>query len=208
MATDFELDDDGATEVVHGSPRRKAMQPIVTEEIVRAPAGGRMKAMMQAGAAGRRDFIQFRKANQPAVRITLPHVGVFKAIWAVWSANRVAGAADPGVSVSDIKAHFKACGRTVTEASIHLAVRSLTKGGGLRSTDQHTGFQARRVRYYPTEHGVQAFAMAEVLGDGSFVQVGGATAAWRNRSDSEPGSVFDYATLIRGGSYLDPAEIA
>ena len=191
-----DIDDDGATEVVGQAPRRRITRPAEVEAIARSRAGGRASG---SETGRKRDAVVLRKADQPAVRLTLSHLPVFKAIWASWSARRVQGSDDPGVSVKDIQGHLAKSGQCGDVAG---AIRSLVKGGAVRAVDQHVGYQARRTRYYPTAAGVQAFALAETLGAGASVQVGGTAAAWTNRAADAPLTLFEYAALLKGGTAL------
>ena len=189
--------DDGASEVVGDRARRKIVRPAEVEAIAQARPGGRFNGS-QPGRV--RDAVVVRKAGQPAMQLNLNHLPVFKAIWNAWSARRVQGCDDPGVAVSDIHAYLETSGQANLIGAAQGAVRALTKAGAIRVIDQHVGYQARRTRYYPTEAGVQAFALAETLGAGALVRVGGSAAAWTNRAARAPLTLFEYATLLKGGS--------
>ncbi|USN14158.1 middle transcription regulatory protein [Brevundimonas phage vB_BpoS-Papperlapapp] len=194
-----DIDDDGATEVVGARPRRKIVRPAEMAAIASVRPGGRISG---SPPGARRDAVVLRKADQPALRLTLSHLPIFKAVWSAWSALRVQGADDPGVAVKDIQAYLEQTGQSALCGSVPGAVRGLVKGGALRTTDQHVGFQVRRTRYYPTDVGVQAFALAETLGAGASVQVGGTAAAWANRAADAPMTLFEYAALLKGGGAL------
>ncbi|UTC29437.1 middle transcription regulatory protein [Brevundimonas phage vB_BpoS-Bambus] len=198
----FDDNDDGAAEVVGARARRKIVRPVEMTAIAQARPGGRLSG---APAGGKRDAVVLRKVDQPAVRLTLSHLPIFKAVWGAWSARRVQGADDPGVTVKDIHARLEDTGQADLCGSVAGAVRSLVKGGALRTTDQHVGYQMRRTRYYPTTAGVQAFALAETLGAGASVQVGGTAAAWTNRAADAPMTLFEYAALLKGGALPETA---
>lgn len=192
-----DIDDDGATEVVGERARRKIVRPAEMRDIAQARPGGRVTGG-QPGAV--RDAVVVRKAGLPAMRVTLSHLPIFKAIWHVWSARRVQGCDDPGVAPKDITDYLDATDQARLSGMVPSAIRGLVKGGALRTTDQHYGYQARRTRYYPTDAGVQAFALAETLGANASVRVSGTAAAWANRAADAPLTLFEYATLLKGGS--------
>lgn len=188
--------DDGAVEVVDQRPRRAAVPPAEIGDIVTTDAGGRMKALSDAGDRHRREFILIRKAGRPAVKIALPHALVFKALWSLWAAKRADGSADPGVSTAELTAWLAERGEVPTLAT---ALRALIRGEAVRGVHQHVGRAAVRALYYPTDAGVEAFALAETLGLGASVQVGAAPQVWKRRHAGEPKNLFHYASLLRGG---------
>jgi hypothetical protein len=200
----FDLDDDGAAEVVADRPQRPVLSPLDGAAIAKAPAGGRMRMMSEAGEAARRDFLLMRKAGQPPVRLVLTQVPIFKALWALWQAKRIAGADDPGVTIAEVSGALAAADRPTATSSISRALLMMTKNEVVRSVEVRAGRRFAAKVYYPCSAGIEAFAMAEVLGDGSFVQVGRTARAWRRRDDGEPRNLFQHAALIRGWS--DPAE--
>jgi DNA-binding PadR family transcriptional regulator len=192
--------DDGATEVVDQRPMRRARAPADLAKVASAAPGGRMAALHAAGMRQRRDFIILRRQGQPACRISLAHEAFFKTVWSLWTERRTAGEDDPGVTTADVQERHA----EVATSSISAALRSMVRNGALRATDQQVGWRSQRTRYYPTETGVAAFALAEYLGEGSFVQVGRTTKSWRSRNEGEPGNLFQHAKLLRGGA--EPAE--
>jgi DNA-binding MarR family transcriptional regulator len=187
--------DDGAVEVVAERPMRRALNPVETAKVAQAPAGGRGRSLIGSSNKHNAEFILMRRQGQTAVRIPLPHVAVFRALWSLWSERRVNGAADPGVTVADLQA-----GLQMATSSVSSALRSLVKNGAVRSVDEHVGWRSRRVSYYPTDGGVEAFAIAEHLGMGSMVQVGKTISVWKDRSEGEPLNMFDHASLLSGGA--------
>lgn len=201
--------DDGATEVVELRARRRASDPIDGEKVARTPAGGRMAALTLAGDAARRDFIILRKANAPALRITLTQAPIFKVLWQLWQVKRLEGAPDAGITVAEVSDHLIAKGTPAATSSISTALRALSRNNVVRVVTEHVGWRAQRSRFYPTSAGIEVFAMAEVLGDGAFVQVGRSVKAWRGRSEGEPSNLFQHAELLRGwADPVDPAESA
>jgi DNA-binding PadR family transcriptional regulator len=192
--------DDGASEVVVRRPLRGHVQPLNGTQIAQAKAGGHMRMMTLAGDAARREFIILRKQGQPAIRITLTHVVAFKALWQTWSEKRVEGVDDPGTTSAELLQRIAVNGRTLALSSLGSMLRGLVRGGAVRSTETGVGWRGRRTLYYPTEAGVQAFALAEMLGDGSFVQVGRTTKSWRSRSAAEPQNLFQHAARISGAA--------
>lgn len=197
-----DIDDDGAAEVVSDRPRRRVIRPAEVSTIMNAKVGGRTS---HGEPARLREAVVVRKAGQPAMRLTLSHLPVFRAVWSAWSARRVAGDDDPGVAMADIDAYLEKTGQAELKTSAPGAIRGLIKAGALRTTDQHVGWAARRTRYYPTEGGVQAFALAETLGRNALVQVGGTAAAWTNRASTAPLTLFEYAALLKGGALPETA---
>lgn len=189
-----DLDDDGATEVVSSQPRRRGSVVVDLETVAAKPAGGRMAAMRAIGAEHLSSFI-IRRSPTGVVKIALPHARVFHAMWSAWAAKRAQGDPDPGVSAAEIAA---AAG--CKPAQIRTAVTSLVRNGAARSVHTHVGWAGSRASYYPTTDGVEAFALAEVVGAGCFVQVGATTKAWRGRNQDEPSNLFQHAALLRGGA--------
>ena len=194
MSETIEHDEDGAAEVVNLRPSRRERSTPSLEAVARSDAGGRMAQMRAKGAGHRRDFLIHRSALE-SVKIVLAHEPVFAALWRVWSAKRVQADQDPGATVGEIA---QAMDRPQHEVRSVLA--SLLRNHVIRSTVAYVGRRGARARYYPSEAGVQAFALAEVLGPGSFVQVGRNTTAWRARNRSEPSDLFQHARLLRGGA--------
>lgn len=201
MSKEAEHDlDDGAVEIVDQRPMRRAPAPVDLTKVAKAPPGGRMAALHAAGLRQRRDFIILRRQGQPALRLALAHATIFKTAWTLWTASRTAGVDDTGVTVADVQEQLPA----LATSSISAALRSMVRNGALRATDLQVGWRSQRTRYYPTETGIAAFALAEYLGEGSFVQVGRTTKSWQSRNEGEPRSLFHHARLIRG--WAEPAE--
>lgn len=193
--------DDGAHEVVDIHPARGRLVSASIEEAVATAAGGRMAALHAKSAPHRTDFLILRSPTG-AAKIALAHVPVFSAIWKAWAAKRVTGAADPGVSPTDIA---EAADLEVSE--VRTVIVSLLRNGLIRVATTHVGMRGARSLYYPSQAGVQALAFAEVLGPGSFVQVGRTNKAWTSRNHDEPGNIFQHAALLRGGAepvFTDP----
>lgn len=195
----FDLDD-GASEVVERFPRRRSAPPAELEQIAKTPAGGGMERLHVGGQSHRRDFIILRKAGTPPVKIPLAHTMIFKLLWRIWEAKRVSGAEDCGATVAELSDALKARGDVMATSSVSSALRSLLRNEVVRSVDQFVGVNGRRTRYYPTNAGIQAIALADTLGEGSFVQVGRTTKSWRGRNETEPNNMFQHASLLRGWS--------
>lgn len=201
--------DDGATEVVAASPLRKGAAPVETQKVARTRAGGRVRDLTAAGEKHRRDFITIRRAGALPVRITLPHLPVFKGLWEVWQSKRTAAEPDPGVAIAEISERLVEHGAPLATSSIASSLRSLLRSNVVRCIDGHVGWRGRRTRYYPTSAGIEAFALAEVLGEGTLVQVGRTGRSWRQRDESEPKNLFQHAALLRAwAGPLDPTETA
>ncbi|USN15417.1 middle transcription regulatory protein [Brevundimonas phage vB_BpoS-Kikimora] len=196
MVDPFLTDEDGASAIVKDRPSRRVTTPKTPQEIAAKPAGGRMKAMSEAGTAHRTDFVILRKVGRPAARLYLPHAVFFKGLWQLWSAKRITGEPDPGVTQAEMRAWMEENVGPTAASSVTSAMRALVRSRAVRSVQQHVGFRAIRMHYYPTSEGVEILALAEVLGDGSFVQVGRTRAAWKNRAQDEPRSVFEHAQLL------------
>lgn len=150
--------------------------------------------MSKAGAAHRTDFMILRREGRPAVRIYLPHAHVFKALWQCWLEKRAAS--QPAeVTIAELMERLEANRNPHAESSIRSAMRSLMRGRAATSRREFHGMASVRVFYTPTEEGVHLFAIAEMLGDGSSVQVGRSRSAWENRAQSVPGDLFAHANL-------------
>lgn len=186
--------DDGATEVVDVKPARRPRPIVDAGRIANAPAGGRMAQIRVEVPDRGGDFLTLR-TPLGASKIAFSYVGVLHGLWRVWSAKRAAGEPDPGASATEVA---EAAG--VDPARVRTALTSLVRNRVARGITQHIGYQGTRARYYPTEFGVQALALAEVLGPGSAVQVGRTATAWRGRDQDEPGDLFQFAALVRGGA--------
>lgn len=200
---DYDLDD-GATEVVESRPLRRGPAPIDSTKITRSPSGGGVARLLAGGDSHLREFIILRKAGKSPAKIALSHAHIFKVLWQAWEAKRVNGDEDPGVSVAEVSALLDERGAPLATSSISATLRSLIRNEVVRSIDSYVGWRGRRTRYYPTDAGVQAFAMAETLGEGSFVQVGRTAKAWRSRDEGEPSNLFQHASMLRG--WLEPVE--
>lgn len=196
--------DDGASEVVDDRPMPTSPPPIEAAAVARQRAGGRMKNIQAINAEYRREVISVRRAGAAPVKMAMPHVHVFQALWRVWQAKRTAAAEDAGVSIGEVSAALAAEGLPSATSSVGATLRSLARNEVVRAVDQHRGFGSRRTHYYPTSAGIELFAMAEVLGHGAFLQVGKTLKSWQRRDVSEPKNLFQHAALIRGGA--EPAD--
>jgi hypothetical protein len=185
--------DDGATEVVGVRPMRRGGAAIDLPKVVSSRSGGRLAQMRATAIEQSRNFINVRTPLGSA-RIALSHALVFHTLWRRWTANRAEGLDDPGVSMAELVADGE-----IDTARARAALAALSRTRIVRVVTQHIGYQGTRSRYYPTELGVQAFAIAEVLGPGSAVQVGRTREAWRGRNLDEPSDLFQFAALLRGG---------
>lgn len=200
---DFDLEDH-ADEVVNERPRRPAVPPIDGVAIARAPSGGRMKKLRDAGDDARRDFLVMRKAGQPPIRLVLTQAPIFQALWSLWQAKRTAGVDDPGVTAAEVSARLAEEGRPTATSSINKALGSMALNEFVRRVETRAGFRFSANLYYPSSNGLEAYAIAQVVGDGSLVQVGRTARAWRRRDNSEPLNLFQHAGLLRG--WVEPAE--
>lgn len=189
-----DLMDDGAVEVVETSPQRRRPSSAEVSAAAQLPAGGRLTAMRAAGAKHRTDFLRVRSALG-SVQISIPHIPVFDALWALWAKKRADGEGDPGVTKVEM---VEATG--LDPKKIQHILTTFRRTGIARSITQHVGWRGTRSRYYPTDEGIFAFSLAEVLGHGSAVQVGHTASAWRARNQSEPQDIFQFAALYRGGA--------
>lgn len=194
MTEDDELDD-GATEVVSGRPARDPSVKLDGALIAEMPAGGRLSAGDVSGES------MVIRTSLGSARIMLSHAPAFKALWRLWTAKRVAGADDPGASAPEIAEAAK-----LDIQVIRRSLTSLMASRLLRSAVTHVGYHATRTRYYPTELGVQAFALADVLGAGASIQIGRTQRAWQNRAKDEPGDLFSFAALLRGTPLSETSE--
>ena len=140
-----------------------------------------------------REFVLIRDQTG-VIKMPLGHVALYRAlVRASWS-KRVAGAPDHGVSVNEVA---EAGG--FDPDAIRAPLRSLVKNRAARSKTIHVGFQGTRALYYPTARGEEAIGIAEVLGEGSLVQVGRPINAWKGRNMTEPSNIFQIAQLISRG---------
>lgn len=183
---------DPSDETVDVSPRR-AKRPVADlDAIVMAPVGGGM-AHLPSSDQALREFVLIR---DPAGVIKLPlgHAGVYRAmVKAAWR-KRLDRAPDPGVSVMEI-AEIGGYDPDV----IRPIVRSLVRNGAAAAKTIHVGFQGARALYYPSPRGEEVLGIAEVLGQGSLVQVGRPVNAWKGRNMTEPPNVFQIAQLVSRG---------
>lgn len=185
--------EDGAHEVVDVRPLRPERSVVDLETIAAAKPGGRMAEVREAGDRARREFVLIRTPAD-VVKIALTHIPTYRAMVRAWTAKRVAGAEDPGVSAAEIA---EAMG--VAPSAIKTHITSLVRNRCARAKTTVVGFQGVRSVYYPSDLGATALAMAEVLGKGASVQVGAPANAWRGRNQTEPSTVFQFANLIRRG---------
>lgn len=152
-----------------------------------------MARMRSAGDRARREFILIRDATG-VVKMALSHVPVFRALVRATWGKRVLGVADAGVTLAEI-----AETGGLDPLAIRTALRSLVRNRAVRRRTVHTGYQGRRAFYYPSERGEVAIGIADILGEGAFVQVGRQVNAWKDRSMTEPPNVFQMANLISRG---------
>lgn len=188
--------DDFDDEVLEGfqQPARRDISTQSLNEAAHEVSGGRMAAVRAAGDAQRRDFM-IHRGPLGATRLTLSHVPVFRALWRVWTGKRTRQEDDPGATVGEIAEELQQDVKHVRNV-----LMSLLRNHLIRSTVRHVGWRGSRATYYPSDAGVQALALAEVLGPGHFVQVGRNTSAWRQRNLTEPGNLFQHAALLSGGA--------
>lgn len=189
--------DDGATELLSGQAARRVGPTIEFGKIAGEPAGGRLAKARMAARHGLTHFVILR-TPLGATKIPLSYAGVYHHVWTLWSTKRLHEEADPGVTIAEIMELEK----SMASARVRQVLTSLTHSRILRLVTTHAGYQGTRTRYYPTQSGVQTFALAEVLGMGSCVQVGPASKVWLSKTGSEPTDFFEFASLLRGKDSL------
>ena len=160
-----------------------------TEDLIKTPIGGGIKRFRAEADRHLSEFIMLRTPNS-VHKVSLPHETVFKAVWKAWIAKRVAGEDDPGVRVSEI---VEQC--DLNEKRVRSVLKRLVHQGVVISTLAYRGYQGAKALYRPTEQGLMLFAMAETLGPGHMVTVGGTPTEWTRKSDAEPSSIFEHAAL-------------
>lgn len=190
----FDLDD--AADEADVQPSRRGTAVVDPEVIASAPARRRLSGPTPAALESNHDFVIMRKQAQPVTRFSLKHADLFQVLWKLWAEKRVAGADDPGVTLGEIHARLAETGKPIPETTVGAIVRSLTRYNMVTTISQFVGVGATRSRFYPTEMGVQAFALATHLGYGAFVQVGRSTKSWRSRSAAAPSNLFQHAALL------------
>lgn len=183
--------DDGTPEVVDRYPQRRTPVTAAVADVAALRPNANLEAFRAAGDSGRREFVLIR-TPAGAAKIAFTHVPVFATIVRLWMARRAEGAADPGVSPREVS---EAMG--VPPTSLQNVFVSLRRNEMIRSKVTHVGYQGVRAKYYPTEAGAQALAIAELLGPSSLVMVGGQVNAWKGRNMSEPPNLFHFAALMR-----------
>lgn len=176
------------------SPPRPTRSTLAPDDAARSTAGGRLADMRLKAVDNLKDFVLLR-GPLGVVRFSVGHTPILKAIWRVWVQKRIARDPDPGASIADIVA---ATGENVK--TVRNVVASLKKNHVIRSRVRYSGWRGAQATYYPSDAGVQALALAEVLGPGHSVQVGRTAQAWTSRSQTEPGTLFQHAALLRGGA--------
>jgi hypothetical protein len=181
--------DDGATEEDRLLPH--IVEP---EDVAGLEPGGQLALARQMAEPALRDFLLYR-GPLGAVKITLGHAPVLKALWRAWSRKRQAGEDDPGVTVGEVAEEMGS-----EPSAIRHILNSLIRNRAVRSAHSYVGWQGSRAHYYPTQASVQALAFAEVLPAGSLVQVGRTSKAWQSRQNDAVPDLFQYAALLRGGA--------
>lgn len=184
--------DDGADEIVAYSPRRAVRPAARLDDIVKAPAGGRM-AHMPASDRGLREFVLIRNQSG-VVKMALGHVGVYRAMVKASWRKRLDRTADAGVTVGEI-----ADVGGFDPDAIRDIIRSLVRNRAATAKVVHIGYQGTRALYYPSPRGEEALAIAEVVGQGSLVQVGRPVNAWKGRNMTEPPNLFQIAHIATRG---------
>ena len=86
-----------------------------------------------------------------------------------------------------------------TADAIRDIIRSLVRNRAATAKVVHIGYQGTRALYYPSPRGEEALAIAEVVGQGSLVQVGRPVNAWKGRNMTEPPNLFQIAHIATRG---------
>lgn len=196
MSSTDSFDHDDADAEWDAVPTRRGTAAVDPEVIAKAPARRRLNGPTQAALESNHEFVILRKQDQPVTRFSLRHADLFHILWKLWAEKRVAGVEDPGVTYSEIRTRLVQAGKTIPDSTVEANVRSLARYNMVTTISQFVGLKTSRARHYPTELGVQAFALAAHLGYGAFVQVGRSTKSWRNRSAAGPHNLFQHAALI------------
>ena len=191
LASEALLEDDGASETVELQPARPIPKPVDLARVTRGGPHSRLEALRAAGAKKGSGAITMRSAAG-AVKISLSHAHLYAALVRLHLAKRTAGAPDPGVSSSELA---REAGVDIRQVSG--IVGSLRLNRAVRSVHVFEGFGARSTRHYPTEEGALLFGIAEHLGAGVQITVGGTVDGWKRRSLTEPATLFDFAVLLR-----------
>lgn len=174
-------------------PPRAVRPPADLDAIVKSGSGGGMARLDVSAERALREFVLIRDQSG-VIKMPLGHVALYRAlVKAAWR-KRLDRTADQGVSVAEVAE----IGGFDPEA-IRAPLRSLVKNRAARAKTIHVGYQGTRVLYYPTQRGEEAIGIAEVLGEGSLVQVGRPVNAWKGRNMTEPSNIFQIAQLIARG---------
>lgn len=191
METDID-DDEGMQEDIEAGdgPQRLTINTISIKNAVKLPAGGGLAQMRAAGSAHRKEFAILR-TPLGVVRVSLPHLEVFTALWKLWGGKRARGEL-PAVTALEIATEM---GKT--RKGIMNGLSGLRRNGLIRSIRSYVGWADVRAEHAPTELGLQLFAAAETLGMNTSIQIGRNPSAWSARNQAEPSDLFDHAAIIR-----------
>lgn len=181
--------EDGSTEVVDHRPARTSPPVASLEEAVESPVSGRLEAAR--AKINRNDYIALR-TPLGAAQIALSHLTIFGALWRLW-AGKTALKEDGGVTAAEV-----AEAAQKPENSVRAVLKTLIHNRVVRTLSTHVGEAHIRTSYFPTEFGVQAYALAEMLGPGSSVTVGRTQSVWVSRSADEPSNFFKHAAFLSG----------
>lgn len=189
----YEADEFGDEDEGVQRPSRRVHTPAEAATIAGQPARRLLAGPTQAAIDSNREFVLMRKEGAQAIRFSLKHAEVYHTLWKLWAEKRVANAEDPGVTIGELTERL---GDAYPQTTIAAMVHGFVRNSLASVVSQFVGFGAARARYYPSEEGIQAFALAAHLGYGAMVQVGRSPSAWANRKDTEPSNLFQHAALL------------
>ncbi len=134
-----------------------------------------------------------RRQNHEPVRLSLPHVPIFKMLWKIWLKKKLDG--DPLAT----NAYELTDAMDIAYSTVRAALESMARNGMVREHSTLMGRYRASYGYEPTQTGIELLALAEYLGDGALVQIGRKSSAWKSPSSSEPKNLFEHARLLNGG---------
>lgn len=184
--------DDGAVEVIEDRPSRGGIGDFEEDDIHVRDRGGKMAAMRIEAEDHLREFVVVRTPAY-AAKVSLHHMKAFKALWKGWVCQRVENENEVGLTIREIAERMGQ-----PHEALRTVIAALLRHRMIVSHSFYKGYGAKIARYRPTERGLEIYALAETIGPGCSIQVGGTPTAWKSRSNSEPASIFHHARL-RGG---------
>ncbi len=183
----YDLDDDGAVEVVGNRPRRRALTPPDPTAIAQAPAG---QPLQLVGKGVARESVLIREPGRDPIHLPMAHLRVYELLRTRHNAILADATGDLGVTIAEIQ---EAAG--LSGSSARSALESLVRNKLATVTTSGVGF-GRKNFYFPTHEGDEVLGLLKRYSSGVMIRIGGTANAYTARNQSEPHNLFEIAALL------------